>query len=76
MGRKENKSAKCPFYKEEDRQKVFCEGVEENSKIHLAFSSPTQKSEYCRKYCYRNYKYCLIADMLFYKYDEEEENQP
>lgn len=73
MSRKESKLAKCPFYKEEDRQKIICEGVVDNSSIHVAFSSPTQKGEYCRQFCYRHYDDCLVADMLYCKYDEEDE---
>ena len=31
---------KCPYYKEEEKQKIFCEGVQEGSAIHLAFDTP------------------------------------
>ena len=29
--------AVCPYYKREERQMVYCEGVDEQSVIHLAF---------------------------------------
>ena len=71
MSRKESKLAKCPFYKGEDKQKVYCEGIVKNSSIHLAFATVTQKKEFCKVYCHKWYGECLIAEMLFSKYEEE-----
>ncbi|MCI8611045.1 MAG: hypothetical protein HFE66_03890 [Clostridiales bacterium] len=72
MKRYESKSAICPFYKSEDPMKIYCEGVEDGTSIHLAFfSSSITKKQYCRRYCQDKYCDCRIAKMLTQKYDNE-----
>ena len=71
LKRYESKYAVCPFYKSEDPMKIYCEGVEDGTSIHLAFfSSSIEKKQYCRRYCQSNYCDCLIAKALFSKYEE------
>ena len=67
----ESKSAVCPFYRKESKQKIYCEGVTDGNSIHMAFDSPTSMQDYLWCYCYTNkYKYCLIANTLLKdKYD-------
>ena len=38
--RTDNPYVICPYFKSEEKHTIFCEGVEENSAIHLAFSLP------------------------------------
>ena len=68
MKRYESKYAKCPFYKSEDDMKIYCEGTEEGTSIHLAFYSKTTKKQFCKRYCERQYQDCRIAKMLYGKY--------
>ena len=70
-----SKEVECPFYHSEDEQKIYCEGVNERSSIHLAFSSKTERREYRRKKCSGEYKKCRIAKMLYRKYEEQDETK-
>ena len=60
----------CPYYRCEERQKIFCEGVERYTAIHLAFASPPQLKDYKSRFCEREYGGCRIADMLERKWDD------
>lgn len=59
--------AQCPFYKAEDKNIIYCEGVEESSSIHNAF--PGSAAKYKARYCCADWESCLIAKMLWSKYD-------
>ena len=59
--------AQCPFYKAEDRNIIYCEGVKENSSIHNAFAG--NAAEYKKEFCCGDWKNCLIAKALWSKYD-------
>ena len=62
--------AVCPFYIQEDNQKIYCEGVEIGTGVHLAFQLPEDKNTYRNRYCCNidNYENCRIADMLNLKH--------
>jgi hypothetical protein len=62
---------KCPYYKGEEKQMLFCEGVQEGSAIHLAFDTNPNLKEYKNRFCKRCYNQCLVAGMLNRKYDYE-----
>lgn len=62
----------CPFYKDCERQRIRCEGVWENTAIHLAFGDATDLKEYKLEYCCGLWKNCRIARMLIEKYEEED----
>ena len=68
MKRHESYLAQCPFYISEDSNRVLCEGIEEDSTIHIVFQSSTKKREYCKKHCRDNYKACKVSVMLFSMY--------
>ena len=59
--------AQCPFYKEEERNVIYCEGVTDRSRIHNAFS--TDAAEYKKRYCFDGWKDCMISKMLWAKYE-------
>ena len=63
-----SKYALCPFYHFYERHKICCEGVIENSSIHLAFASPEARREYEKKFCDVEYRKCPVAKMLYEKY--------
>ena len=60
---------KCPYYKFEEKQKIFCEGVQEGTAIHLAFDSSSSLRDYKKQICKGCYNKCLLAEMLNRKYD-------
>ena len=64
---------KCPYYKDEERQKIFCEGVQEGTAIHLAFDTTTNLKDYKNAHCMRCYNKCLIAQMHNRKWNYDAE---
>lgn len=68
--RRESRCALCPFYDCEEAQKVICEGVIENTHIHLCFDTPEALKEYKRKFCYDDYESCIIHTALCTKYED------
>lgn len=61
--------AQCPFYKAEDKNIIYCEGVQDNSSIHNAFpgNAAPWKEKYCRSST--GWPRCMIARMLEQKYE-------
>ena len=62
---------KCPYYRREEKQKIFCEGVSQGTSIHLAFGSPQQRKQYETIYCKGDWSRCLLAQMQNRKWDYE-----
>lgn len=65
--------AECPFFHYYDGTKLACEGVEENVTTHLVFPSPEERRQYMRDKCYCNHTECVIAEALYYKYNDTKE---
>lgn len=63
MKHRQDVLVQCPYYKGEEQQKLFCEGVQEGSAIHLAFDTNPNLKDYKNQFCKRCYNRCLIADM-------------
>lgn len=63
------KEAQCPFYHSEDHAKIYCEGVDGKTSIHLAFGSVTELKGYRNRFCCRDYKSCHIAKMHYKRYE-------
>lgn len=64
-----SKTAACPFYKREDRQMIFCDGVTENSSVHLAFGNDIDCKEYKVAHCRMDFHKCPVYKMLEEMYD-------
>lgn len=64
-----SRKAICPFYKYENRQVIYCEGIEDGAAIHLAFANPADCLAYKKAYCRCDCSLCLINEMLMVKYD-------
>ena len=69
--RRESKCAKCPFYDCEEAQKVICEGVIENTHVHICFDTPGALKIYKRGFCYNDYESCILHKALSSKYEGE-----
>ena len=59
-----SKKVLCPFYRHENRFVIFCQGVEGESVLHLAFPTPSSCFEFKSGYCRREYRKCPIYIML------------
>ena len=68
---KEDEHVKCPYYKQDDQQKIRCEGVEPGSAIHLAFGQRDRLKGYKSRFCRSCWGDCLIAKMLNQKWGYE-----
>ena len=66
-----HRDALCPFYLHEDSQVIYCEGVVQDSVIHLAFANKVDAKEYKLEYCRKCYDKCLISQLLEEKYNDE-----
>lgn len=61
----------CPYYRMEERQKLYCEGVEEGMTLHVAFGSPKMQERYkAGRCCSWAWADCRIARMLNQKWEE------
>lgn len=60
--RKENAFVKCPYYEGETQSVIYCNGHDEESNIHMAFSSSTKRKQYEQQFCQKCWKDCMIAD--------------
>ena len=64
MGKRfESKRVKCPYYKNQNRNVIFCAGPMENTALHLAFASPAERVAYQKQACFSlDYaERCIIA---------------
>lgn len=58
----ENVFVKCPYYKCESQCVIYCEGVEDNCCIHVAFATKPQRREYEKRFCQDCWGKCMIAE--------------
>ena len=63
MKHRQDVLVKCPYYKGEEKQKLFCEGVQEGVCIHMAFDTTPNLKDYKNAYCKGCYNECLLAEM-------------
>lgn len=54
----------CPYYRHEDPQVIYCDGVREGSVIHLAFADRSCAKCYKQTYCRKRFQECEIYQML------------
>ena len=69
MKRYHDVMAMCLYFGGAEKQKIFCEGVQEGNAIHMAFDTPQNRRDYKKCFCNRGYNSCLVADMLNRKWD-------
>ena len=58
----------CPFYKDETRNSIRCEGVISVACISN-FAETEQKKQHSEKFCCLHYEECPLAEALYKKYD-------
>lgn len=57
----EGSRVKCPYYRFENRCVIFCEGVQPQQSIHMAFGDGGEKRAYEKQFCHRIWSDCMIA---------------
>lgn len=62
-GRWASTKALCPYYKEQDYQRIICAGFLPNSCVHLTFGNAIDRKAYEQLFCETNYKACPIYKM-------------
>lgn len=63
---------RCPFYRREARNVVKCEGIVDNSRLAMEFSSNIQKAEWKEMMCNEGYTECpLYKVIIAEQYPEE-----
>lgn len=67
------KEAECPFYHKEEASSIYCEGVDERTTIKLLFQTADEKKRYRKFFCCKEYKKCLLSQMLYGKYEEDDD---
>lgn len=61
----------CPFYKKEDPITIRCEGLTNDSRLALQFTTKEKRVKYQDAFCRTNcYKKCKIHEMLMKKYEK------
>lgn len=64
----------CPFFKDikTQKQKIICEGLDDDSVIMLVFNKKSKMDCYINKRCCNKYRECPIAGILYRKYNNNE----
>jgi len=69
MGYRPKFACQCPFYENEYRKGICCEGIDNTSGITLNFNSEEEKVEYIKNNCIKEYpEECELFKMLIEKY--------
>lgn len=69
----EDHLVQCPYYKTNNSQVIYCEGLEDGMAIHMAFATHQQlidyKGRFCRRVCWGR---CPLAKILNQKWGYED----
>lgn len=59
-------SAKCTYYCGEERHEIYCKGLSEGMRIHVAFASPAERKNWLEEHCMSIQKCmnCPVRKML------------
>ena len=68
--KKNDMDIKCPYFLNESRLQLTCEGISENTKLALKFRSEREKIMYIEKECRCYPNFCQIAAVLENEYDQ------
>ena len=70
----QDKFAKCPYFKKQDRCTIVCEGINNESSTHIVFGDLKAKAEYTQKYCndIGGCRKCPLHNTLDRKYGDED----
>lgn len=52
---------RCPYYCSEEPSKIYCEGIEEENWLHVAWGDAKRKKKYKQERCRGNWWDCPVA---------------
>lgn len=61
---------KCPFFREQTKRSISCEGIIDESILKLWFEDKKTKDRHSEIFCCNRYCNCEIYSMLEKKYEE------
>lgn len=72
MAHHASKFVKCPFYHNNDSNRIKCEGLSEGNTLHLVFENPIERARFMREHCNKidACQSCLIHQVLSVKWEE------
>lgn len=62
-----SQDVKCPFYKDETKNTIRCEGIF-SAALSNNFDSAQSKKEHVKKYCCKHFKECSLYKVVNQKY--------
>lgn len=62
--------ARCPYYRQHDKQSICCEGVATGTCLRLSFAAAVSREEYMQRYCNARYAACRLCVMLDGKHED------
>lgn len=68
-----SKSAVCPFYTQEERQKVHCKVFSEGTTMHLVFADKEHMEKHKQSFCYniKEYSGCPFYKIAAQQFEED-----
>lgn len=64
-----SKAARCPFYRCETTQVIFCHGLKDGQGFHLSHRSTKEALAHKKKHCRDQYRLCPLAKLLEAAYE-------
>jgi hypothetical protein len=70
----DSKYVVCPFYHSNDNNRVCCDGVSNESSIHIVFGDSSRRRRYMMCFCndIEGYKRCKVCEMLREKWGDDD----
>ena len=59
-----SKRVVCPFYRFEQRQVIYCQGLVPGQGFHVACANPAMARAYKERCCRDDFRACALARML------------
>ena len=75
MAHHASKFVKCPFYHDNDNNRIKCEGLSDKSTLHLVFENPGDRARFMREHCnnIQLCRSCVIHKILYNKWEMDDE---
>ena len=75
MSHHASKFVKCPYYTNNDNNKIKCEGLSKDSSLHLVFQDCLDRAKYMKEYCNSVFacRDCLLHIALNEKWGVDDE---